>query len=197
MGKQVAGPPEMTDDPGFLWTTGRCAMTISESYAYTQLQTPLFDGTIGTAIMPGSEKVWSRERKEMVVCNMSFCRHATEYQDGLVVNHAPFGSSLLDGLVSGQIERAQQLAAYTFLTWLMKDANVVEGVVSGNLVGSFGGTFVKPSLFVPSVWTPYGFGDPALSMYCGTQTTNMEHPNAGTGPRLPNSVEYYAAVQGV
>ena len=23
--KQVAGPPEMTDDPGFLWTTGRCA----------------------------------------------------------------------------------------------------------------------------------------------------------------------------
>ena len=34
-------------------------------------------------------------------------------------------------------------------------------------------------------------------MYCGTQATNMEHPNAGTGLRLPNSVEYYAAVQGV
>ena len=34
-------------------------------------------------------------------------------------------------------------------------------------------------------------------MYCGTQTTNMEHPNAGTSLRLPNTGECHAAVQEV
>ena len=43
--------------------------------------------------------------------------------------------------------------------------------------------------------TPYGWVDPAISLYCATQTKNVEHPNALMGSRLPNSVEYYAAVK--
>ena len=118
--KQVAGPPEMTEGTTMaemleLWMSGRCAMTISGSPAYTVLRsTPL---KIGTAIMPGSEKVWEREGKKTAMCNQSLCRHATEYQDGLVVNHAPAGQSVIDGAINGQIGKAQQLAAYTFLTW--------------------------------------------------------------------------------
>ena len=131
--KQVAGPPEltsMTNEENLLFRmTGRCAMAITGSVAFNLFQNPLFNGTIGTAIMPGSEELWSRESNATVPCNKSFCRHAKEYQDGLVVNHAPADQSLLDGAVNGQVGRSKQLAAYTFLTWLMNDANMLEAVL--------------------------------------------------------------------
>ena len=121
--KQVAGLSEVTGTLRYpeilqLWFTGRCAMSIATSAVYTVLQNGPFVANTGTAIMPGSEHVWWREGKEVITCNASFCRHATEYKDGLVVNHAPAGGSFLDGAINGNVERSQQLAGYTFMTWL-------------------------------------------------------------------------------
>ena len=198
--KQAAGPPTLvtTEEFYLMILSGRCAMAIWLSSAFTLLQTPLFHGTIGTAIMPGSQKVWSRDRNTTIMCNRSSCRHGTQYPDGLVVNHAPGGQSMLDGAVNGQIEFSKQLAAYTFLTWLMKDANLLEAVVAPpawpNL---FAGTFVRPRSLVPSTWIPYGWRDPAISMYCATLTMNMEHSNAAVGLRLPNSQEYFDAMSSI
>ena len=80
-------------------------------------------------MMPGSERVWWREGNEMIKCNTSFCRHATQYPDGAVVNHAPAGQSVIDGAINGQVETDKQLAAFTYLTWLMSDANMLKAVV--------------------------------------------------------------------
>ena len=196
--KQAAGPP--TDvailDLYLMFVSGRCAMTIWTSTAFLLLQTPLFNGTFGTAIMPGSQKVWSRDSNETIMCNRSSCRHGTQYPDGLVVNHAPAGQSVLDGAVNGQIEFSKQLAAYTFLTWLMKDANLLDAVVAlPAWPNYFFGTFVRPRSLVPSTWMEHGWRDPAISMYCATFTMNMEHSNAAIGLRLPNSQEYFEAMK--
>ena len=196
--KQAAGPPTdvTTEELYLMFLSGRCAMAIWTSLAFTLLQTPLFNGTFGTAIMPGSQKVWSRDSNATIMCNRSSCRHGTQYPDGLVVNHAPAGQSLLDGAVNGQIEVSKQLAAYTFLTWLMKDANLLEAVVAPpGWPNYFQGTFVRPRSLVPSTWMPYGWRDPAISMYCATFTMNMEHSNAAIWLRLPNSLEYYDAMR--
>ena len=39
------------------------------------------------------------------------------------------------------------------------------------------------------------YRDPGLSLYCATQTKNMEHANALTRWRLPHNVEYFDAVK--
>ena len=106
--KQVAGLPELTGTLQYteilqLWFTGRCAMMIGSSAFYTALQNGPFVVNTGTAIMPGSEHVWWREEKEVITCNASFCRHATEYEDGMVVNHAPGGGSYLDVAINGNV----------------------------------------------------------------------------------------------
>ena len=196
--KQAAGPPtDVTIQELYLmFLSGRCAMTIATSSAFTVLQAPFFNGTIGTAIMPGSQKVWSRDSNATIMCNRSSCRHGTQYPDGLVVNHAPGGQSVLDGAVNGQIEFSKQLAAYTFLTWLMKDANLLDAVVAPPAWPNyFSGTFVRPRSLVPSTWMEHGWRDPAISMYCATSTMNMEHSNAVIGLRLPNSQEYFEAMR--
>ena len=195
--KQVAGPATevTTKELLLLFMSGRCAMTIGTSLTFSMFRTPLLNGTIGTAIVPGSQKVWSRDSNATIICSKSSCPHGTQYSDGLVVNHAPVGQSILDGAVNGQIEGSKQLAAYTFLTWLMKDANLLEAVVAPpSWPNYFTGTFVRPRSLVPSRWTPYGWRDPAISMYCATTTTNMEHPNTAIGLRLPNSWEYADAM---
>ena len=194
---QTLGPPVKTEGTTTeelltFWIAGRCAMTIYASFVYTAFQNFPFQGTIGAAMMPGSEKVWSRETQETAVCNKSFCRHATEYPDGLVVNHAPFGQSFLDGAVNGQVERSKQLAAYTYLTWLMNDGNMLEAFVNPPSSPNFlVGSMVRPTLLVPSVWMPYGWSDPGLSLYCATQTANTEHSNANVGLRLHTALEYF------
>lgn len=81
-------------------------------------------------MMPWSENVWSRDTPETAVCNKSFCRHATQYADGLVVNHASTGQSCLDGAVKGGVESSKQLAAYTYLTWVMHHDNMLEALVN-------------------------------------------------------------------
>ena len=97
---------------------------------YTVCQSDALAATTGIAQRPGSDKVWWRDGGATVQCNTSFCRHATKYQDGLVVNHVPSGQSIVDGTINGQVGRLEQLAAFTFLTWLMNDANMLEAVVT-------------------------------------------------------------------
>ena len=95
------------------------------------------------------------------------------------VNHAPGGQSVLDAAVHGLIEASKQLAAYSFLTWLMKDAKMLEALVAPSSWSNyFSGTFVRPRSPVPSTWISHGWRDPAKSMYCATTMTNVEHPNA-------------------
>ena len=68
----------------------------------------------------------------------------------------------------------------------MNDTNMLEAVVNPpSWPNPFVGSFVKPSLLVPSVWTPYGWSDTAVSMVCATATSNMNHPNAYIGLRYP------------
>ena len=68
--------------------------SIGTSLFFTALQRPIFNGTIGTAMMPGSQRVWSRDLEEVILCDKLTCRHGTEYPDGLTVNHAPGGQSV-------------------------------------------------------------------------------------------------------
>ena len=195
--KQVAGPPEVTEGTTYaevieLFLSGRCAMTIGSSSMYTAYQSEALASTTGVALMPGSDKVWWRDGGATVQCNTSFCRHATKYQDGLVVNHVPSGQSLVDGAINGQVGRPEQLAVFTFFTWLMNDANMLEAVVTPpSWPNLFPGAFVKPSLLVASAWKPHGWLDPAVSLYCATMTSNLEHPNAAMGLRLPIALELY------
>ena len=195
--KQVAGPPEVTSgivsaEVFELFLSGRCAMTIGTSTMYTVYQSDALAATTGIAHFPGSDKVWWRDGGATVQCNTSFCRHATKYHDGLVVNHAPGGQSVIDGAINGQVGRPEQLAAFTFLTWLMNDANMLEAVVTPpSWPNLFPGAFVKPSLLVASEWKPHGWLDPAVSLYCATMTSNLEHPNAVVGWRLPIARELY------
>ena len=201
--REVAGVTELTsvqpyDDMLRLWSSGRCALTIAPSSVYTFMNEPGLHDITGTAVMPGSEKVWWREGNQVVKCNTSFCRHATRYEDGAVVNHAPFGQTVVDGAINGQIERERQLAAFTYLTWLMNDDNMVEAVLApGSWPNFFPGSFVKPSLLVPSVWSQYGWSGASVSMVDATATSNVEHPNAFIGLRLPNAVNYLNEVRGV
>ena len=148
-------------------------MTISTSIMYTAFHKFPFQGIIGAAMMPGSEKVWSRKTQETAVSNKSFCRHATEYPGGLVVNHAPFGQSFLHFAVNCQVERSKQLAAYTYLTWLMNDGNMLEAFVKPpSFQNFFAGSMVRPTLLVPSLWMPYGIQDPPRIARPKRQTSN-------------------------
>ena len=133
--KEVAGPPEMkrgttTLEQVNFWLTGRCAMTLGFTSFYTFIQSASLDEITGAAVMPGSERVWWREGSEIIKCNTTFCRHATQYLDGTVVNHAPMGQSVIDGAINGWLEMDKQLAAFTYFTWLMNDTNMLEAVVN-------------------------------------------------------------------
>ena len=108
--KKVAGPPEMTEGTRYaeiieLFLSGRCAMTSGGSMMYTAYQSEALASTTDIALISGSDKVWWRDGGATVQCNTSFCRHATKYQDGLVVNHSPGGQSILDGAINGQVGR--------------------------------------------------------------------------------------------
>ena len=134
----------------------------------------------------------------VIDCNTSFCRHAKVYPDGLVVNHAPLGISHLGGAINGQVDEETRLAAYTFLSWLVKDANQIEAVVSPpswpNLLGL---SIIRPSLLVPSLWKEHGWQDPAVSMFSTVGSANAEHPNAALSLRLPNAPAYLDALSSV
>ena len=135
-------------------------------------------------MMPGSQKVWWRDSHETVHCNRSFCRHATVYHDGVVVNHAPAGQTVFDGAINGQLGRSEQLVAFTFLTWLMSDANMLEAVVNPpSWPNHFSGAFVKPTLLVASAWKPYNWTDPALSI--STSRSRQRQKHAGAKPFPP------------
>lgn len=201
--KEVAGPSYTGESPDYYqlitwWMEGRCALAIGPSLLYTMYQSSEHNSRTGISIAPGSQRVWWREGQQVVQCNRSFCRHATVYEDGLFVNHAPSGQSSLDGAINGQADSERQLAAYTFFTWLINDANFLDSTVHPatwpNLVAS---SPMRPSLMVPSVWSPYGWGDPALSMLCATMTTHLEHPNVFPGIRLLNSAEYLHVTQDI
>ena len=133
--KEVAGPPETTRGTTTLeqvnfWLTGRCAMTLGFTSFCTSIQSTALDEITGVAMMPGSERVWWREGSEMIKCNTTFCRHASQYADGTVVNHAPMGQSYMDGVINGRVQMDKQLAAFTYFTWLMNDTNMLEAVVN-------------------------------------------------------------------
>ena len=117
--KEVAGPPETTRGTTTLehinfWLTGWCAMTLGFTSFYTSIQSTALDEITGVAVMSGSERVWWREGSEMIKCNTTFCRHATQYPDGTVVNHAPMGQSVIGGAINGWVEMDKKLAAFTF-----------------------------------------------------------------------------------
>ena len=178
--------------------TGRCAMTLRTSVYYIALQSPVLDATTGIAMMPGSQKVWWRDGHETVHCNRSFCRHATEYHDGVVVNHAPVGHSSVDMAISSQIGRSEQLAAFIFLTWPMSDAIMLEAVVNPPFWPNIlSGTFEKPSLLVASAWSPCNWSDPVVSLFCATLTSCLEHPNVVPGLRLSITVEVMNTVRDI
>ena len=191
--KEVAGPPKDTDITATealqLWFTGRCAMMICSSIAFTALQTPVY-GTIGTAMMPGSRRVWSRDLEDVIACDKLTCRHGTEFPDVLVANHAPGGQSLHDGAVNRQVGASEQLAAYTFFSWLTNDDNILEAIVKPlSWPNHFSGTFVRPTSCVPSVRVSSSWRDPGLSMHCATYAANLEHPSVAIALRLPNALE--------
>ena len=132
------------------------------------------------------------------MCDKLTCRHGTEYPDGLVANHAPGGQSLLDGAVNRQVGKSEQLAAYTFFSWLMNDDNMLEAIVKPlSWTNYFSVTFVRPTSFVPSVWVSSSWRGPGLSMYCATYAANLEHPKVAIALRLPNALEYYAAISDI
>ena len=84
--KEVAGPPKTTSGMTVVemvnfWLSGRCAMILAGPCLHTSIQSAALDEIIGVAMMPGSERVWWREGSEMIKCNRTLCRHATQYPD--------------------------------------------------------------------------------------------------------------------
>jgi len=188
--KEVGGPTiETPVDVAALWNQGRCAMAQT---AYSSYQSPHSDAVTGFALMPGSRRVCWREGRNVVECNVSFCRHAKLYPDGTVVNHVLYSRSTVGGAINGHVDEEVQLAAFTFLSWLMNDANQIEAVI--NPLNSLGLSIVRPSLLVPSLWKEHGWQDPAVSLFSAISTANAEHPNVALDLRLPNAIAYWSVI---
>ena len=166
-------------------------LTLAQT-AYSSYQSPYSDAVTGFALIPGSRRVWWREGRKVVECNVSFCRHAKLYPDGTVVNHVPYSFSLMGGAINGHVDEEVQLAAFTFLSWLMNDANQIEAVI--NPLNSVGLSIVRPSLLVPSLWKEHGWQDPAVSLFSAISTANAEHPNVALDLRLPNAIAYRSVI---
>lgn len=198
--KQVAGPPEWgdgstngqprgTNSTMDLWLQGRCAMTLEWEQAYIALDTA-DNISVGSAVHPGSERVWSRDGNEVITCDQSSCPHATVYPDK-VVNHAPYNAfNGWSGAINGGTDSARQAAAFNFLSFLMNDGKVEAFLVEGAV------SFVKPKNLVPDIFFEYGWQEPAVTLYCNAMTQNIESANAALELRLPNNDEYFSAAKG-
>ena len=201
--KQTAGPPELDDERAaeqiaLYALQGRCAMSLAPLHYSLVLQDIFSSSLYSVARIPGSERVWWREGRQVVTCNVTFCPHATVYPDGKVVNHAPVSRSQFGGAINGQVSSERQLAAYTFFSWLMHDFLVIEAVIDRQSSGRLDAlSIVRPSLLAPSIWYPYGWKDPFISEFCSLAVHNLEHANAVMTLRLPSAAQYFRAAESV
>ena len=106
---------------------------------------------------------------------------------------------LHDGAVNRQFGASEQFGGVHFLLVAYERRQHARGggelLLLGQTISQ--ATFVRPTSFVPSVRAPNGWRDPGLSMHCATYAANLEHANALIGLRLPNALQYFAAISDI
>ena len=101
-----------------LFTTGRCALTMDWGDVGTLAPGTYAQDKTGATITPGWKQVLDRATGKLVPCDATTCPNAV---DG--VNYAPFGSfGGWSGAVNAKAPKAQQDAAYDFLSYMSAPA---------------------------------------------------------------------------
>ena len=190
-----SGPPdELNQDVGGsrgLFTTGRCALTMDWGDIGTLVaakdpatgQLPYAFDKTGATITPGWKEVLDRATGKLVPCDATICPNAV---DG--VNYAPFASfGGWSGAVNAAAPKAQQDAAYDFLSYMSSPAISGEDVT----LGKTGYNPYRTSQFEnKDPWLKAGLSDAAATNYLGAIKASLNSPNMILDLRIPLTKRY-------
>src|SRR4029078_3859584 len=181
------GPPdELNQDVGGsrgLFTTGRCALTMDWGDIGTLAPGTFAQDKTGATITPGCNKVLDRATGKLVACDATTCPNAV---DG--VNYAPFASfGGWSGAVNAQSPKAQQDAAYDFLSYMssppISGIDVTLGKTGFNPYRTSQFTNIQP-------WLDAAVRHEAPENYLGAIKASLTNANMVLDLRIPLTKRY-------
>src|SRR5882672_769649 len=181
------GPPdELNMDVGGsrgLFTTGRCALTMDWGDIGTLAPGTFAQDRTGATITPGWKQILDRATGKLVPCDATTCPNAV---DG--VNYAPFASfGGWSGAVNAQAPKAQQDAAYDFLSYMSAPAqsgvDVTLGKTGYNPYRTSQFTNIQP-------WLDAGLSQAAAENYLGAIKSSLTNANMVLDLRIPLTKRY-------
>ena len=183
---QFGPPDELNMDVGGsrgLFTTGRCALTMDWGDVGTLAPGTYAQDKTGATITPGWKQVLDRATGKLVPCDATTCPNAV---DG--VNYAPFGSfGGWSGAVNAKAPKAQQDAAYDFLSYMSAPAQSGVDVT----LGKTGYNPYRTSQFTNKApWLAAGLSQTATDNYLGAIKTSLENKNFVLDLRIPQTKQY-------
>lgn len=183
---QFGPPDELNMDVGGsrgLFTTGRCALTMDWGDVGTLAPGTYAQDKTGATITPGWKQVLDRANGKLVPCDATTCPNAI---DG--VNYAPFGSfGGWSGAVNAKAPKAQQDAAYDFLSYMSAPAQSGVDVT----LGKTGYNPYRTSQFTNKApWLAAGLSDAATDNYLGAIKVSLENKNFVLDLRIPQTKQY-------
>jgi multiple sugar transport system substrate-binding protein len=183
---QFGPPDELNMDVGGsrgLFTTGRCALTMDWGDVGTLAPGTFAQDKTGATITPGWKQVLDRATGKLVPCDATTCPNAI---DG--VNYAPFGSfGGWSGAVNAKAPKAQQDAAYDFLSYMSAPAQSGVDVT----LGKTGYNPYRTSQFSNTApWLAAGLSQAATDNYLGAIKASLENKNFVLDLRIPQTKQY-------
>jgi multiple sugar transport system substrate-binding protein len=181
------GPPDgLNMDVGGsrgLFTTGRCALTLDWGDVGTLAPGTYAQDKTGAVISPGWKQVLDRSTGKLVPCDATTCPDAVNG-----VNHAPFAAfGGWSGAVNAKSPKAQQDAAYDFLSYMSAPAQSSVDVT----LGKTGFNPYRTSQFTNSgPWLAAGLSQAATDNYLGAIKDSLSNPNFVLDLRIPQTKQY-------
>ena len=183
---QFGPPDELNMDVGGsrgLFTTGRCALTMDWGDVGTLAPGTYAEDKTGATITPGWKQVLDRATGKLVACDATTCPNAV---DG--VNYAPFASfGGWSGAVNAQSPKAQQDAAYDFLSYMssppISGIDVTLGKTGFNPYRTSQFTNIQP-------WLDAGLSQAAAENYLGAIKSSLTNANMVLDLRIPLTKRY-------
>jgi multiple sugar transport system substrate-binding protein len=184
--KDVGPPDQLNMDVGGtrgLFTTGRCALSMDWGDIGTLAPGTYAQDKTGATITPGWKQVLDRNTGKLVNCDANTCPNAV---DG--VNYAPFASfGGWSGAVNAKAPKAQQDAAYDFLSYMSSPA--ISGV--DVTLGKTGYNPYRTSHFSSTAaWVKAGLSEDAAKNYLGAIQASLTNKNMVLDLRIPLTKRY-------
>ena len=166
-----------------LFTTGRCALTLDWGDVGTLAPGTYAQDKTGASSPPAGSRSSTARPASSSPCDATTCPNAVNG-----VNHAPFAAfGGWSGAVNAKSPKAQQDAAYDFLSYMSAPAHSSVDVT----LGKTGFNPYRTSQFTNSgPWLAAGLSQAATDNYLGAIKDSLSNPNFVLDLRIPQTKQY-------